>query len=80
MYHTDFLRAAIPDVYVPGNLLHVRPAEARSRNEEPNTESSWVAVLVRQSTARRYTEEPHCVHMAAEELEHILCTCILARW
>ena len=39
----------------------------KSRNEEPNTESSWIAVLVLQTW--RDTEVPHCVHMAAEELE-----------
>ena len=61
----SFRRAAIPDVDVPGNMLHVRPVGALGRNEVPASESSWIAVLMRQ--ARTDEEEPHCVYVPTDD-------------
>ena len=53
----SFRRTAIPDVDVPGNMLHVRQVGALGRNEVPASESSWIAVLTKKShTASTYQQ------------------------
>ena len=57
----------VPDVDVPGNLLYIRLSGDQTRIDDPVTESSWIAVVVRQPRSDR--EEPHCVYMPSTESE-----------
>ena len=56
----SFRRAVVPDVDIPGRMLHIRPLGAQPRDMPLVTDSSWVAVLFRHpSTGER---EPHLLH------------------
>ena len=53
-------RAVVPDVDIPGRMLHIRPLGAQPRDMPLVTDSSWVAVLFRHpSTGER---EPQLLH------------------
>ena len=59
-----FRRAAILDVDVSSKMLHVRPVGALGRNIVPASQSSLIAVFMKQ--AQIDEEEPHCVYVPTD--------------